>query len=137
MNMSRVVLGGVVGGVVYNIVSIIVNVVALADRYTLLQSNHILRTDPRIPFLPIWIVLLFLVSIGLVWLYAAARPRLGPGPKTAFCVGITAGLIAGLPGNLAQFSWSQVGGFVSACWAVETIAGCTLATITGAWVYKE
>ena len=137
MNMNRVVLGGVVGGVVYTVVSLIVNIVGLADRYTFLQKSHLLREDPRIPFLPIYILVLFLVSIGLVWLYAAARTRLGPGPKTALCVGMTVGLIAGLPGNLAQFSWSYTGGFVAMCWTIEAVAGCTLATLAGAWVYTE
>lgn len=137
MNYGRIALGGIVGGIVYTVVSMAVNVGALGSRYELLQQRGIFRVEPRLPFLPIYIVLLVVVSMGLVWLYAAARTRLGPGPGTAFSVGVMVGLIGTLPPALAQFSWSHVGGFVSLWHAIEHVAGCALATLAGAWVYKE
>jgi hypothetical protein len=32
----------------------------------------------------------FLIGIFAIWLYAAIRPRHGPGPKTAVCAGASA-----------------------------------------------
>jgi hypothetical protein len=137
MNYGRVVLGGLVGGVVFSAVSMAVNIAGISARYEFLQRQEVLRVEPRLPFLPVYLFLLFLASIGLVFLYAAARDKLGPGPKSALLVGITVGLIAGLPGNLAQYAWTYVGGYVSMWWTIEMVLGCALATLAGAWIYRE
>ena len=137
MNTGRIFLGGIAGGVAFNAVSMAINIAALGDRYALLQSQEVFRKEPRLPFVPLWLLAIFLVSIGLVWLYAAARQRLGPGPRTAMMIGLTVGLIAGVPHPMAQYAWSYQGGFVSLFQAIEFVAGCTAATLVGAWVYKE
>ena len=137
MNYGRIVLGGIVGGVVYNVVGIVVNMIALGERYKILQDQRIFRVEPRLPFLPIYILIIFAISIGLVWLYAAVRPRLGPGPGTALTVGLLVGLIHAVPAAIAQFSWSYAGGVVSLWQAIETVAGSALATLAGAWAYRE
>jgi hypothetical protein len=137
MKVGRIVLGGIVGGIAFNVVSMAINILALGRRYEILQAQEVFRKEPRLPFLPLWLLVIFAVSIGLVWLYAAARPRLGPGPKTALLVGVTVGLIAGIPHPMAQYSWSYQGGFVSLFQAIEFVLGCAVATLAGAWVYKE
>ncbi len=137
MNRGRIVLGGLLGGIVFNVVSILVNVVVLAGRYRILIDAGVMRGNPRGAFMAVHPLLLFLAGIGLTWLYAAARPRLGAGPRSALQVGLLAGLITSLPSNYAQFAWSHAGGFVSAWWTVEMAAGCALATLAGAWVYRE
>lgn len=137
MNYGRIVLGGIVGGIAFNLVSILVNVLALGSRYALLQSRNVFRLEPRLPFLPVQVLLLIGVSIGLVGLYAAARPRLGPGPRTAAGVGFLVGLIAAVPNAVAQFCWTFVGGFVSLWQGIAVIAGCTAATLVGGWMYRE
>src|SRR5262245_29186070 len=109
MNMGRVVAGGIAGGVAFNLWSMLFSIFVLGGRYEILQAQGVFRKDPRIPFLPVWLLVLFLVSIGLVWLYAAVRPRLGPGPMTALKVGLVAGLIVGLPLPTAAFAWSYQG----------------------------
>jgi hypothetical protein len=137
MNVSRVVLGGLLGGVVFNAVSIAVNAGVLAGRYEVLGKKEALRVDPLFFFPAAYVPALFAVSIGLVWLYAAARPRLGPGPWTAIQVGAVAGLIGALPAFIANLAWTYTGGFVSMWWAIASVAGCALATLAGAWVYRE
>ncbi len=137
MSVNRVILGGLVGGVVMNVLSAIIHIGLLERRYAVLQSQNVFRTDPRLPFLPLWMVLLFAIAIGLTWLYAAARGRLGPGPRTALSVGLVVGLVAALPSGLSQFSWSYAGGVVVLWNAIDTIAGCALGTLAGGWIYKE
>ena len=137
INTASVLKGGLVAGVVLNLVSMLDNMVVLANRMvSLAQMGRILR-EPRLPFLPLWFAVMFGVGIGLVWLYAAARARLGPGPATAIKVGLVVGLIAGIPGNLAQASWSPVGRFLPLAWTCETIVGSVLGTLAGAWLYRE
>jgi len=137
MNYQRILLGGLLGGVVFNAFSMVINIVGLGARYEILQKQDVFRVEPRLPFLPLWLLMIFAVSVGLVWLYAAARKQLGPGPKTAIMVGLAVGLIAGLPHPMAGYAWSYQGGFVSLMQAIEFIAGCTLATVAGGWLYKE
>src|SRR3989442_7464581 len=38
--------------------------------------------------IPLFVVLDFVYGIGLLWLYAAIRPRFGAGPKTAVIAGV-------------------------------------------------
>lgn len=137
LNTKRILLGGIAGGVAFNAVSMAIGMAVLGDRYTLLQEQGVFRKEPRLPFLPLWLGVIFLVSIGLVWLYAAARQRLGPGPKTAILVGLAVGLIAGIPHPMAQYAWSYQGGFVSLFQAIEFVGGCIAATLVGGWVYRE
>jgi len=137
VNSKRIILGGIAGGVAFNLVSIALGAAVLMRRYEILQAQEVFRKEPRIPFVPAWIGAIFLVSIGLVWLYAAARKQLGPGPRTALLVGLVAGLVAGVPHPMAQYAWSYQGGVVSLFQAIEFVAGCVAATLVGAWIYRE
>ena len=137
MNYARIFVGGLVGGVVFNVVSILINVLFLAPRYESLQGAGVLRAQARLPFMPLYVLILLGLGIVLVWLYASARTRLGPGPSTALLVGAAVGLIAAMPGNLAQYAWTYVGGYVSMWWSIEMLLGCALGTLAGAAVYKE
>ena len=78
-----------------------------------------------------------LAGIGLVWLYAAVRPRLGPGPGTALKVGIVVGLFMGVPDNVANAAWGLSGGYLPTMWMIEHVVGCALGTLVGAWFYRE
>src|SRR2546427_11229605 len=124
MNYARVLLGDIVGGIVFSIVSLAINIAVLGSRYQVLQTTGVFRQEPRLPFLPLHILVMFGMSIGLVWLYAASRARLGPGPSTALCVGLVVGLLGAVPGFLNGYSWTYEGGFVNLWWAIERIVGC-------------
>lgn len=137
MNRGRIVLGGLLGGVVFFVVSMLINLVVLADRYKVLTDAGVVRATPRGAFLVVHPLLLLLAGIALTWLYAAARPRLGAGPRTALQVGLLAGLVTSVPSNFSQFAWTHSGGYVAMWWTIEMAAGCALATLAGAWVYRE
>ena len=87
-------------------------------------------------FFAFWIVIELVVGIWTMWLYAAIRPRYGPGPKTA---------------ALAGFAVWFFGSWVDAFWAalgavpLEALLGpvaanlpiVLVAAVVGAWPYKE
>ncbi len=137
MNQNRILLGGIVAGLVFWVVSLAIDAGLLMERYTRLQASGHMRAEPRLPFMAVYPLVLLGVGVLLVWLYAAARPRLGAGPRTALLVGLAVGLVAGVPGNVAQFSWTYMGGYVSLWWMIEMVAGCALGTLIGAALYKE
>jgi hypothetical protein len=84
------------------------------------------------------VVLIFAVGILAIWLYAAIRPRYGAGPKTAALAGIAAGL---LMGAVPDIGWGLFLRLIPAgVWvadAVFSLVVMVIATVLGAWVYKE
>jgi hypothetical protein len=52
-------------------------------------------------------------------------------------VGLTVGVIAALPHAWVNFCWTYLGGFVSMWGAIGMVAGCAIATLVGAWLYRE
>lgn len=137
INMGRVILGGLLAGFVINVISFVNNSVIVSNKIMEAQRAGRFIEQPRFPFLPAWLVVMFLVGIGLVWLYAAVRPRLGPGPATAILVGVVVGLIAGVPDNMANAAWGTTGRYLPFMWMMERVVSYGLGTVAGAWQYKE
>jgi hypothetical protein len=84
------------------------------------------------------VVLGFLMGILAIWLYAAIRPRYGAGPGTALLAGVAAGLLFGV---LPDIGWGLtlrlIPGKVWTADAVFSLVAMIIATLLGAWVYKE
>ena len=137
INTGRVILGGLLAGLVMNVISFLNNSFIIGKKIMDSAARGHYLQEPRFPFLPAWIIVLFLAGIALVWLYAAVRPRLGPGPGTALKVGIVAGLLMGVPDNLANAAWGTSGRYLPTMWMLEHVIACALGTIVGAWPYKE
>ena len=87
INWSRVILGGLLAGLVLNVVDFVYyGMVMKEDMAAAMQA---LGKQP-IPATMISVLLVwdFVMGIGLVWLYAAIRPRFGAGVKTAVIAGL-------------------------------------------------
>src|SRR5437763_16484421 len=96
INWGRVVLGGLLAGVVLNIVDWLTYGVWLkADMAAAMQA---LGKQPGAldSAIPLWVALDFVSGIGLLWVYAAIRPRFGAGVKTAGIAGLAVGFFVGL-----------------------------------------
>ena len=137
VNIGRVTQGGLLAGLVLNVVCILNQTLIVGKKLMEEQQAGHFLSQPRFPFLPAWVILMFLIGIALVWLYAAVRPRLGPGPRTALAIGFLVGVLSGVPDNLAAAAWGLSGRYLPFMWMVERIVGCTLAALVGAWWYKE
>jgi hypothetical protein len=87
INIVGVLKGGLVTGLIMNISEFILNVpVAGAQMNAELASHNLPPVGT--PAIVVFTLVTFLVGIATVWLYAAIRPRLGPGPKTAMVAGV-------------------------------------------------
>lgn len=137
INLGRVILGGLVSGVVINLVEGIMNGVILDPQWTAVRTG--LGKDPSMSIKQIVAFNLWGFAAGflIVWLYAAMRPRLGAGPKTAACAGLVVWAAAWALGDappvfLHVFPVGLIGILV-AVGVVETM----VAGIAGAYFYKE
>ena len=83
-----------------------------------------------------WVVVDFVYGTLIVWTYAAIRPRFGPGPGTA----IKAGLVLWAAVAAVLFGFQSMGIFTQDSFlksAVLSLATTILASLAGAWTYKE
>ncbi len=137
INVGRMILGGIVAGIVGDILGYLVDGVWLAPLWSadMKALGHTDLSSSQI----VWFNLLGLVT-GLVaiWIYAAIRPRFGPGVKTAIYAGVAAWLIGALVPNASFMCVSRLFSthltlYTTLGALVEMVAG----TIAGAALYKE
>ncbi|MGA2146327.1 MAG: hypothetical protein ABSH49_15335 [Bryobacteraceae bacterium] len=97
-NVSRLILGGIVAGIVADVLGFLVDGVLLAPLWT--AGMKALGRPDFATNQWIWFNLFGIASgILVLWLYAAIRPRYGPGPKTAICAGLAVWFIGVLLPN--------------------------------------
>ena len=137
MNWSRIILGGLFG-------SVVMMVLAILEMKTLQGpwlDAAIELLGPQTDsdwwrFISAMGVLCVVGGIMSVWLYAAIRPRFGPGPKTAAIVG----LAVWLPTSTVDWFWASTGFVPSRGMMIPILAFLPIliaVAISGAWLYKE
>jgi hypothetical protein len=137
LNTARVLLGGFAGGVVWSAWSFFVGTRQSALYDAMVKQGFFLK-ESRYPFFTgQWILLLFVMSILLSYLYALSRATAGAGPKTALKIGMIVGFCAGVPGNFAQAAWSPVPRMLPLGWMLDLWIGCILATVVAGFLYKD
>jgi hypothetical protein len=139
MNISKVVTGGLVAGVVANIVGFVAFGMLLGSR----MEAEAVAVAPALAgrgasgaAIATNVISGFVVGILLVWLYAAMRPRFGPGPTTA----IYAALVVWICGFLFHLDWVLVGMMTPTTNALASLAALVqvvAAALVGARIYSE
>lgn len=135
INWGRVVLCGLVTGVVWGALATPVLLVIGQDFLAAVPVGNIF--SPLQPGLVAFYGLLwFVLGVWMMWLYAAIRPRYGPGPKTAAIAGLATAVFA----LVADAAWVSMG-VVSVDVVVAPIAAgvpiLIVSATAGAWLYKE
>jgi len=137
LNKRRIWLGGLAGGVAWTAWSFLIGM-KLGPLYEAMQKQGLFLKEPRYPFFAVhWILLLFVMSILLAYLYALSRATAGAGPKTAVKIGMIVGFCAGVPGNFAQATWSPVLRMLPLGWMLEMWGGAIIAALVAGVLYKE
>ena len=137
INWSRVFLGGLLAGIVIIVLGFVTFLWYLKGLYdpALQALGHPVSASAGLYILAI--VSSLISGILAVWLYSAIRPRYGAGAKTAVC----AGLFFWVLGSLGPaVSLGIMGLFPANVLAIDSLTGlviCVVATLLGAWVYKE
>lgn len=135
INWARVILGGLAAGIVYNVIEGISGALTM-EEVTAAMEAHTLSMNQTPAMMMIYLGLGFLFGILGVWIYAAIRPRFGPGPNTA--------LIAAFVVWLFYFGsivgWASIGlysGKLIVTWTIVGLVESVIAILLGAWIYKE
>ena len=139
INTSKVIVGGLAAGVVMNVIGGVVQGVLLGKR----MMDEMVAAAPSLAgrgegtgVLVARIASQFAVGLLLVWLYAAMRPRFGPGMKTA----AYAALVIWLCGFLFYLDWLFLGLMSATMYAIVSVV-MLVTLMVAAWVggtlYKE
>ncbi len=136
INWGRVFLGGLLAGVVLNLFEFVLHSIVLEEDWQAAFAA-LGKPEPSSGAIVIFVVTLFAVGILAIWLYAGLRPRYGPGPGTAICVGFLVWALAYLMPTLGNIA---LGIFPTGLMLLPTAVGLVevpLAMLAGAWTYKE
>ena len=139
INVSRVLIGGLAAGVIMNVSGFVVQGMLLGKRMEaeMIAAAPSLQGKGMEPSTMVARVLTqFVVGILLVWLYAAMRPRFGPGMKTASY----AALVVWLCGFLFYLDWLYLDLMSSGMYAIVSVVmliTLLIAAGVGGWLYKE
>jgi len=141
INVGRVIGAGLLAGLIMNVSQFVLHAVVLAGDGAKLMEDWKklgLNIEPD-PMLLLWLVAVtFGLGVMALWTYAAIRPRFGPGPRTAVVAGLAvwalsyfyAGVYvyAGMVILPMKLTWLPV------AWSLVEVP---VATLVGAWLYKE
>lgn len=136
IDWGRVIMGGLLAGVVLNVVDFVLYGVLLKqDIAAAMQALG----KPPMPDSMIWLYVAwdFVLGIALIWLYAAIRPRFGPGPRTAVIAGLCVWFLIGLMHAIGE---APMGLFPQKMYTLGTIVALIqipVAGVVGASIYKE
>ena len=136
INIGRVVLGGLLAGVVINLGETILNLAVVAQ-----AMEGALRDRNLSPVggtaIAGFVLAAFLLGILTVWLYAAIRPRFGPGVGTAVCAGVFVWFLAYLYGGVVRAMMGMFSVNLTTIVALWGLPEIVIASIAGAWLYQE
>jgi hypothetical protein len=139
INTSRVILGGLAAGLVMNVIGGVVNGMLLGPRMTAemdaaapgLSANMTMG-----PTIGVNVLSEFVIGILIVWIYAAIRPRFGPGLRTA----MYAGVVPWICGLFFYSGWLLTGMMTAGTYAVVSVVALInvlAGAAVGAWLYRE
>ena len=139
INTGKVVVGGIIAGIVMVAIDFIINTYLLGPQY--MTEMDAFKPGSSAAMMAgnakfIYPLLDVILGIVLVWVYAAIRPRFGPGPRTAFFAALALWVVS----CIAYYGYMQMGMMTSGTWwgfgAVGLIA-FLLGSLAGAKFYSE
>lgn len=135
INWARVIVGGLVAGAIICAFEFVLNGVILTRDWQAAMSALGRTMAPSA--LIIFTLWSFLAGISAIWLYAAARPRFGPGAKTAALTGFAFWIFCYALPNMGQWALHLFPHRLIAIGSVVGLIEVLIGSIAGAALYKE
>jgi len=137
INAGRVLLGGLLAGVVINAVEWLVYGVFLGDQWAAVMASLNRTMNESAGAMAVYTCWSFLIGILAVWLYAAIRPRFGAGAGTAVKAGVLMWLLVSVQWAISAAPMGLFPQHLIAIGVAYTLVELVVATVLGAWLYKE
>lgn len=136
INWARFLAAALVAGLVMWLLEGAASMLYMEDMQAAMRA-HNLQMDMSVSMMLTSILVSLLSSTGLMFFYVAARPRFGPGPRTAVIVAFIfwiCGYVVALLGYnmMGLFSLRLV-----SLWAAIGLIEMVIATMLGAYIYRE
>ena len=136
ISIKRMLLGGLLAGLVICLGEYIVGWLILGEQWAevLAEAGTVELGAVQIAS---FAIIALLYGIALIWIYAAIRPRFGPGPKTAIIAGLTMWVVAYflVCAYVIIIGVYPAGLLIAA--AVWGLLELPIAAVAGAWLYQE
>jgi hypothetical protein len=134
INWPRVVVCGVISGIVWTVLTSLMTAYLSKDFVAAVPGGRLLK--PPGGLVAFLFVVNLVMGIWAMWLYAAIRPRYGPGPKTALITGCSWWAIS----SCIDATWGSLG-FVAPSAVLpasaESLPALIIAALAGARFYRE
>ncbi|UCF40937.1 MAG: hypothetical protein JSW43_00935 [Gemmatimonadota bacterium] len=136
INVNRWLAGGVAAGILIWILEGIGSVLYMGQMETALEA-HNLSMEMSTAVVFISIVVSLVAGLTLVFFYAAARPRFGPGPKTAVIVAVALWFGSMFLSLMGYHMMNLFPPGLLVMWGVMGLVEWILAALLGGVIYKE
>jgi len=136
IDTKRWLLGGLAAGVLIWLIEGLASMLYMEDMKAAMEP-HGLSMEMSAGAFAIASIVSLLAGLTIVFIYAMARARLGPGPRTAVVAGVAFFLGSTL---VSILGWSMLGLFPArmlVTWAVVGLVEVVLAALLGGYIYKE
>ena len=135
VDLSRVILGGILAGTIVNLSEWALHDMVMREQFRSALGSLGRQNPEDLNTIVWWNVWGYVLGITAIWLYAAIRPRYGPGAATALRAGFAVWILSCVlmtitMANLRLFPFMPM----AFLWS---LAGDLIGTVAGAWVYKE
>jgi hypothetical protein len=136
INTGRVITGGLLAGLIINISEYIANMWVFAGQFEEMTANLGVEAVSGGEVV-VYLIFGFIIGLVTVWLYAAMRPRFGPGPKTAMMAGGAMWILAHLWPMMDFTMFLGLSSGLLIAGLIWTLVESLLAAVVGAWLYQE
>ncbi len=136
INVGRWLAGGVVAGIIIWLVEGIASFTYMGDMEATLEA-HGMSLEMSAAAWVLSVAVSLIAGLTLIFFYAAARPRFGPGPKTAVIVAVAMWFGGYL---LSLIGYHMIGLYpmtMLALWGLVGIIELIVAALAGGRIYHE
>ncbi len=137
INMMKVLIGGIAAGVVINLGQFVVHMYLLADASAAIMAAMGGPSEPTGMMIGIFNVLGFATGLTMIGVYAAIRPRCGPGIGTAIGAGIIVFILSELIPVMFWVAAGVIGFGDYLPFLIATFVMLCAAAVAGAALYSE
>jgi hypothetical protein len=137
INVKRWLVGGGVAGLIFFVLEGLLSMLTMEPMMQALAAHGLSLNMQDPMLLATALAVSLLTGLTLIFFYAAARTRFGPGVRTAAIVAVVFFCGSFLPTILGYRMIGLYPDDLLAIWGVQGLVEMIIASIAGAWLYRE